>query len=136
MFIERCDLENYADDNSLSYIEYTAKAVMEALEQDAQNSIIWFQQNYMQANPTKFQFMFIKSLTSKEEYPQFLEIGDTKIERKSEVDLLGMSIDDKLKFDKHVNKLCKNAAKQLNILYRLRIYLTLKRRKGYTMPLS
>ncbi len=86
---------------------------MEALQKDAQNSITWFKQNYMQANPTKFQFMFIKSLTSKEEYPLFIEIGDTKIERQSEVNLLGMTVDDKLNFDKHVNKLCKNAAKQL-----------------------
>ncbi len=31
-----------------------------------------------------------------------------------------MTIDNKLKFDKHVDKLCKSAAQQLNVLYRFK----------------
>ncbi len=37
-------------------------------------------------------------------------INDTKIERESQIKMLVIIIDDKLKFDKHINILCKHAA--------------------------
>ncbi len=66
----------------------------------------------MQVNPSKFQCMLLKSLTNKEEMPKFIEINDTNIPCEKEVKLLGNTIDEKLKFDKHVNIICK---KQLDV---------------------
>ncbi len=43
--------------------------------------------------------------------------------------LLGITIDNKLKFDKQVEILCKNAARQLNILYRFKGIYDLKERE-------
>ncbi len=40
-----------------------------------------------------------------------------------------MTIDNKLKFDKHVDKLCKSAAWQLNVLYRFRGILDIKKKE-------
>ncbi len=64
----------------------------------------------MEANPSKFQFMLMKSFTSKELLRNFIDINDTRNERQSHIKLLGISIDDKRKFDKHIDILCKNAA--------------------------
>ncbi len=59
----------------------------------------WFKDNFMQANPEKFQFMFLKKYTSKEIVPKFIEIHGTE------------------RFDTHVNNLCKKAARQINVMY-------------------
>ena len=37
------------------------------------------------------------------------------------VKLLGITIDDNLKFDMHVENICKKASQQLNILYRFKM---------------
>ncbi len=62
-FIEICDLANYADDNTFDHIASTIEAVLSALQKVTT-------ENYMQANPTKFQFMFMKKNTSKEISPE------------------------------------------------------------------
>ncbi len=67
----------------------------------------------IQANPTKFLVMFMKRYTSKEISPEFLNVCDIKLPAETEVKLLGMTMDNKLKFD----KLCKSAEWQLNVLY-------------------
>ena len=121
--IEKCNLVNYADDNTLSATGSTVDVMLEALRVDTKNAINWFKVNFMQANPEKFQVMFLKSFTSDEELPSCLVL-DTEstvtIERQSHVKLLGVTIDDKLKFDLHVNNLCKKASKQVNILSRFK----------------
>ncbi len=44
----------------------------------------------------------------------YIEINGTKIKREREIKLLGITIDEKLNFDKHVDILCKKAARQIN----------------------
>ncbi len=69
----------------------------------------------MQVNPTKFDFMFLKHFRCKEDIPDSVEIDS-----QSDVKLLGMTINDKLRFNKHVDILCKSAARQLNVIYRFK----------------
>ncbi len=47
--------------------------------------------------------------------PNFIEINSTNIPCEKEVKLLGIAIDEKLKFDKHVNIICKKAAREINV---------------------
>ncbi len=109
-FIELCDLVNYADDNTRSIIECTIKVVLAILKQDTKNAIKWFIITFMHVNPSKFQCMYLKPLTNKEEMLKFIEINGTNIPCEKEVKLLGITIDENLKFDKHVNIICKKAA--------------------------
>ncbi len=68
-FIGICNLLNYADDNTLSVIRNTVNLVISALRKDAENVMLWFTENVMQANPTKFQFMIMQRYTHKEIIP-------------------------------------------------------------------
>ncbi len=70
--------------------------------------------------------MFLKSLINKEEMLKFIEINDTNIPCEKEVKLLGITIDEKLKFDKHVNIICKNPARQINVMYHFKGVFDLK----------
>ncbi len=126
-FIETCSLTNCADDNTLDMISSTIKTVLSALRTYTENAINWLIENCMQVNPTKFQkHVFLQKCTSKEIKPEFMEVHSILIPCNNEVKLLGITIDDKLKFDKQVDILYKykKAARQLYVLYRyLRAYM-------------
>ncbi len=51
--------------------------VLSALKKDAENDMNWFKDNFMQANPEKFQFIFLTIYTSKENVSKFIEIHGT-----------------------------------------------------------
>ncbi len=127
--IELCDLVNYADDNTLSIFASTIEVVLATLKQDTENAIKWFKINFMQVYPSKLQCMFLKPPTNKEEMLKFIEINDTNIPCEKEVNLLGITIDEKLKFDKHVNIICKKAAQQINVMYSFKGVFDLKERQ-------
>ncbi len=118
LFIENCDLTNYADYNTLSSSSNTIDALVQILQTDVKSSINWFKNNYMQANADKFQVMFLKPLRSKQNLPKYFALDNIEIEVKNKVNLLGITIDDKLNFDEHISTMCKNAGRQLNVLFR------------------
>lgn len=53
-FIVKCNLMNYADDNTLSASDYYFDLVTAALQHDASNTIQWFSSNYIKVNPGSF----------------------------------------------------------------------------------
>jgi hypothetical protein len=48
-------LYNYADDNTLSYVNDNYEKLIDILEKESSVLIDWFKFNCMQANPDKFQ---------------------------------------------------------------------------------
>ena len=127
--IEHASLFNYADDNTLSASGKTFDVVSNILIQDSKRAIRWFTDNFMKANPSKFQLMFLKPNRSNMSVPCNIQIDNCKINSSDEVSLLGITIDNKLNFDQHVLKLCKKAARQLKILIRFKKLLGLKEKE-------
>ena len=122
LFMERCNLCNDADDNSIVNSSPDIETVILNLKNDCQNAIQWFTDNGMKANPNKFQFMVI---SSKPMEPQNIELhGGVSIT--SEPSVLGVVIDDRLNFDEHINMCCTKAARQLNALAGMSKYLDFK----------
>ena len=127
MFIEKCDLYNYADDNFLSHISKTPSDAILSLTHDINVSINWFEDNGMQANPDKFQFLAL-SPTGENKFQIYIN-EDTIIKSEQYVKALGVTIDNKLNFTQHISNICKKAARQLNALTRISNHLDLKSRK-------
>ena len=67
--IEKSDICNFADDNTLYSCGANLKTVLGNLEHDASKLLYWFKINSMKANPEKFQFMI---LSKKSYQPQKL----------------------------------------------------------------
>ena len=127
LFIEKCSLYNYADDNSLSVFSPSTDEVIDYLRHDSQISIDWFNSNGMEANPEKFQFML---LSSKPTVIKKLDIGrGTTVTTESSVKALGVVIDNGLNFSEHVSIRCRKAARQLNALARVSKFLDYSSRK-------
>ena len=121
IFFTSASLHGFADDNTLSakakYIEY----LKSTLTNISKVAIDWLKSNQMLANPSKFQTIFLTS--SKGHIDTTLSIDDKSITNERSVNLLGVEIDDKLKFDSYISKICEGAGGQLNSLYRFNRYL-------------
>ncbi len=59
--------------------------------------------------------------TSKENVPEFIEINDTNNKMRDHI-----ANNEKLKFYKHVDILCKEVARQINVMYRFKGILGVK----------
>ena len=119
MFITETEVCNFADDNTLYSCAQSIDAVLCDLETDLQNSLNWFQVNQLVANPAKFQLMFLGF----ENHNVNLCIGTSIIKQKDSVKLLGITIDRDLKFDEHIENICKTANFKVRSLYRIRQFL-------------
>ena len=91
LFIEKCKLYNYVDDNSLDSSSDDLLEAMINLMRDGRNAIDWFTKNGMQANPDKCHFMLLSPSPVEN---QVLELCDgTTLISKAVVTVLGVTID-------------------------------------------
>ena len=120
-------LGNYADDNTLIVTREHLHEVKEVLESEAGVAIQWFDENHMKANPSKFQFIPF----SKKESINSIKLGECEIQPSNAVELLGITVDRKLNFSQHVEKIVKKAALKLNALRRKSKWLDTDVKKDY-----
>ena len=79
----------------------------------------------MVANPKKFQGL-ITSRDGKMSIP--ISVDGNTIISANEINVLGVTLDDKLKFNSHVQSLCFRASRQINSFKRIAKYLNVERR--------
>ena len=73
----------------------------------------------MIVNPDKFQAIVLDKRKSSNNEVKFI-IGSEQIQEVPSVDILGITIDDKLNFNLHIDKICLKSPNQLNALVRLK----------------
>ena len=85
---------------------------MKSLEDKANVAIEWFHVNEMIVNPGKFKSILLSK--SRENLSGYqIKLRGHEIETKEFVILLGVTIDSKLSFEKHISQLCQQASSQL-----------------------
>ena len=82
----------------------------------------------MKVNPKKFQFMILGKTPRQ---PIMLNINKIKVEKSQKV-LVGLTIDNRLSFNDHVDMLCSTANYKLHALRSVRKYPTLEKYKAPT----
>ena len=118
--IQASEICNFADDNTIYSCASSLISVLDNLELDLNICLKWFRINQLAVNPEKFQLIFLGVNN-----PNIALIIAKQIIKCSDcVKLLG--IDDKLKFDKHINYICNKANKKINALYRIRNFVSEK----------
>jgi hypothetical protein len=115
-------LYNYADDNTLSYVNDNNEKLIDILEQESSVLIDWFTFNCMQANPDKFQAIAVGNKTHAKT-PVF-KIESAEITCDEVVKLLGIDIDYQLNSNYHIKNICRKASQQLNVLKRIGCFLS------------
>ena len=95
---------------------------MKTLERESQIATNRFKENNMIVNADKFQAIIVKRNSGIcNQYTLNIDVNQVTLEKS--VKLLGINIDNKLSFDKHVSSLCKKASNQLNAISSLHRYL-------------
>ena len=102
----KSEICNFAEDNTLYSCDKELGTVISNLKYDMTNILSWFRYNSMKANPDRFQFMI---LGPRDDKRFILKINDIEIRNTTEVVLRGLTIDHKLIFDAHIDKLWKTA---------------------------
>ena len=120
-FNEKTEIANLADDNTYFACDKKLEDVVQRLEYDALIAIEWFDNNYMKLNAEKCNLL-IGGNKSRTEHI-FVKVGDAMIWGSQSEKLLGLVIDNKLKFDAHISNLCKTANRKISVLARMARYL-------------
>ena len=127
-FVDGKNLHNFADDNTLPDQANSIGKLVENFQYLSEVAYDWIDQNNMTANPSKFHAILLsKNCTLTDRIPT--KIKERLIESETQVDLLGLKIDNRLPFNSHISAICKKAAKQLNALKRLGSFLNISQRK-------
>ena len=119
--LKKTDLHNFADDNTITAVCDQLADLITILEAEGELSVGCFRENEIVVNSDKFQAII---LNRKEAQAAHKYIIDNKeIKTTNSIKLLGININDQLKFNEHISILCSSAAMQLNGLSRLQKYL-------------
>ena len=130
MFIENCEICNFADDNTLYSGGMELSSILEDLRHDTKIIIKWFRINSLKANTGKFQSMI---LGKKQCNKVKLKINSILINESDTVELLGITIDNMLTFNEDINNLCRNASYKLYALRRTKNTCLRTRKNFYIM---
>ena len=125
LFLEQEDycFTNYAHDTTPYVAANNTAEVIENLTIITQKLYISFANNQMKVNHDKCHLL----LSTQEEAN--IQIANTTIKCSKSKKLLGIVLDNKLKFDKHVENICQKASKKLNALARVTNYMELPKRR-------
>ena len=80
----------------------------------------WYAINGLKANPEKFQAMIL----GKKTYDFHFKIGNVEIDKETSINLLGVNLDNKLNFSKHISNICVRVHNQIQVIKRFRHILS------------
>ena len=124
-FITQTDVCNYADDSTFYTCDKDLKSLIQRLEHDSLIAIEWFDCNYMKLNSKKCHLL----LAGHKYEHMWANVGESVIWESKKEKLLGLIIDNKLKFNDHVALLCKKAGRKITALGRLTRYLQFEKKR-------
>ena len=122
-YIKTTDTHNYADDNALSTAADSIAKVIETLEKGADEALSWIHDNFMSANLDKFQAI-ISTKDKRDTVGLEIRVGTKVIKTTDQVIQLGVTIDNKLRFDSYISEILTKASAKLNAIKRKGKYLS------------
>ena len=121
--VSHYDIANYADDNTPYVSGRNIEEVLASLEEVSEVIFEWFGNNQFHGNANKCHV-----LLSTDKQVE-VNIGTAQIENTQNEKLLGIIIDSKLSFDKHIQQICSRASAKLKALARIAPFMNITKRK-------
>ena len=123
-FLDKVKIANYADDNSTYAVEENILNLLKTLEAETSTVLNWFKINEMKSNQDKCH-LFVPDTNNKYySSKSFIYLDNEFLESEDSVKLLGVDIDNKLDFTKHVTTMLKKGNQKLHALMRISKYLS------------
>ena len=92
-------MNTYADDNQLHLSNQYPLTIEATINDNRQDTLVWFSKNSLKANPHKFQRFGLTPDRSSLDFK--FKVADQELKRENCIKLLGVTIDDKLNFHEH-----------------------------------
>ena len=102
--LKKTDLHNFANDNTITAICDQLTDLIKILEAEGELSVGWFRENEMVVNSEKFQAIILNRKEAQAAHK--LIIDNKEIKTTNSIKLLGINIDDQLRFNEHISILC------------------------------
>ena len=106
----------FADDTTLLQGHKNLKYLKWSMEEDLKHIIDWFRANLLTLNLDKTECILFSASTSNTQLHIELELGEHKITNTTHVKFLGVWIDHKLQWNKHLNTLIMKLKQNTNLL--------------------
>ena len=123
--VKQSRLSAYADDTQIFFADSTPEKVEEVINADLARVDQWYEQNGMRRNTSKYQAIVMGKTQGK---PQF-HCENIAIPITEDLEMLGVTVDDKMKFEKHIAKICRKVSQQIAVLKRMKKILPFETRK-------
>ena len=123
--MKRCKLSSYADDTQILFAHNDYREVESAINSDLEPVDKWYDENGLKRNNSKYQAIV---MGKSDATPDF-KCENSSIPVTKEFDMLGITIDNKLKFDNHVAKICRKVSQQIAVLKRMKKMLPFETRR-------
>ena len=117
------DFASYADDNSPFFVGRDLDDVISILQNASKTLFQWFNDNQMKANPDKCRFICNSNIKVN------ISIENQNISNSASEKLLGVFFGRKLKFQSHIDNICKKASLKLNAISRITPYLQFNKKR-------
>jgi hypothetical protein len=118
--VQKCQINMYADDTAIYFSAKNVPDMSSAINSDLKNIYGWFCANKVSVHFGKTETMLISNPQKRRFLPSTdLNVSVTNNETLSQVDnvkYLGITLDDRLSFDSHIDGLAKQISKKIGIL--------------------
>jgi hypothetical protein len=105
----------FADDTTISFGSTDAKVLKKVIEKDLSIIEDWLRHNRLIVNWSKTNFLY---LGDKGKSNVEIQFGEHKLERVKQTKLLGVILDDELKFENHIDSTCRKVNKKAYLITR------------------
>ena len=112
----------FCDDTTLIFENKNIDTLIQVSTAGLHEFYNWSSANRLSINSSKTSYMCFSNSSNVSDLPN-LELNGVPNERRSSVLFLGVTIDENLKFDLHINNIVTKISKNIGILYKLRQYL-------------
>ena len=99
------DIHKFADDNTITALSEIIQDLINALQSKTERAIKWMENNNMIGNPDNFKAIILTK-DRKDDSNLELSFCDKKIKTSDKVQLLGITIDQRLSFEQHISEIC------------------------------
>ena len=117
----------FADDTNVFLSHPNHNVLNETMNIELPKILTWFRCNKLSLNLSKTNFIHFRNTSASENNLHFhIVIDGITIEKKESTKFLGITIDQCLNFNAHIDKVVTSASRGVGVLYRLKPYVPLK----------